>query len=43
MASRITRKSTAPKLNRFQITTEALPGTMARGSTIVTSYGMPTA
>ena len=26
MANRITRKSTAPKLNRFQITAEALPG-----------------
>jgi hypothetical protein len=26
MASRITRKSAAPKLKRFQITAEALPG-----------------
>jgi hypothetical protein len=26
MAGRITRKSTAPKLKRFQITAEALPG-----------------
>jgi hypothetical protein len=93
MASRITRKSTAPKLKRFQITAEALPGAIfftlgdlrdgchdalterraideyrvdgveealfdtlhglgwqyadiaavARGSTMVTSYGMPTA